>query len=742
MTPATTRMLPLREADESEMGGKGASLSWLDQRGNLTPATWVVPPGASVDAAVLESGKTYAVRSSANVEDGLGASFAGQFDTVLSVPVSGVPEAVEAVRTSASAASVNSYRDRIEAETTIEMAVLVQEMIEPVVSGVVFTRNPITGLSEAIIEAIAGSGDQLVQAGATPDRWVARWGSWVSKPESGVLTDELAGEIASEATRAAADYGRPADLEWVWDGTRIWWLQIRPITGDGDVSIYSNRISKEFLPGMIKPLVWSVNVPVVNQAWVRLISEAIGPISLEAGDLAKAFAYRAYFNMGAFGDIFELIGMPRDSLELLIGLPEGPDQPKMRPSARTLLKTPHLIGFAVGRSRFGRRIESALPDLRDRFRTFERDLSDETDDEVLTAIDDLMVLTTEAAYANIVIPLMANLYTSLLRRILARNDVDLELIDIAADTEQPAESDPNAALDSLAATFATHGPNSRQADAHLEGFLARFGHFSDSGNDFSVPAWSESPELVRRMAETRSHMPRADRLAWDAAVARLGFVWSQAAGVVRRRAWGYQVRRDHVSSLYTYGYGLFRSYFLELGERLVRREVLQDPSDVMYLTLTEVRGATAGDLPPEQVRSTVAGHKAEMGRVTDLEMPDVIYGDYFTPAIAGSPDGVLKGVATSRGRYRGTIRVVNGLADFVKVRDGDVLAIPYSDVGWTPLFGRAGAVVAESGGMLSHSSIVAREYGIPCVVSVPGATRLEDGSLVTVDGYQGIVVVE
>jgi pyruvate,water dikinase len=735
-------MVRLTEADESEIGGKGASLSWLARRGNQTPPTWVVPPGGSVDVTVLDSGKTYAVRSSANVEDGLRASFAGQFETVLGVPVSEVSAAVATVRASASAASVTSYRDRVEAETPVEMTVLIQEMIDPAVSGVVFTTNPITGLNEAIVEAVAGSGDQLVQGGVTPDRWVARWGSWVSKPDSGVLTDDLARDIATEATRIAHDYGRPADLEWVWDGTKVWWLQIRPITGAADVSIYSNRISREFLPGMIKPLVWSVNVPIVNQAWLRLISEAIGPNSLEAEDLAKAFAYRAYFNMGAFGDIFELLGMRRDSLELLIGLPEGPDQPKMKPSGRTLLKTPRLIGFAVGRSRFGGQVETALPDLRGRFRSFDRDLSDDTDDELLTAVDDLMVLTTEAAYVNIVIPLMANLYTSVLRRILARYGIDLELIDIADEAERSAESDPSAALDSLAATFATYGADSPEADTHLEGFLDRFGHFSDSGNDFSVPAWSESPELVRRLAEARSHARAADRRAWDAAVAGFSFLGAQAARIVRRRAWDYQVRRDHVSSLYTYGYGLFRSYFLELGERFARRDIIGDATDIMYLTLAEVRATSAGDLLPAQIRSIVAGHKAEMERVADLEMPDVIYGDHFTPAVAASPGGILQGVATSRGRYRGAIRVVNGLADFDKVQDGDVLAIPYSDVGWTPLFGRAGAVVAEAGGMLSHSSIVAREYGIPCVVSVPGATRLEDGSIVTVDGYQGVVVVE
>ena len=69
--------------------------------------------------------------------------------------------------------------------------------------------------------------------------------------------------------------------------------------------------------------------------------------------------------------------------------------------------------------------------------------------------------------------------------------------------------------------------------------------------------------------------------------------------------------------------------------------------------------------------------------------------------------------------------------------EGDVLVIPFSDVGLTPLFARAGAVVAESGGILSHSSIIAREYGIPAVVSVPGACGLEDGTMMAVDGYTG-----
>ena len=84
---------------------------------------------------------------------------------------------------------------------------------------------------------------------------------------------------------------------------------------------------------------------------------------------------------------------------------------------------------------------------------------------------------------------------------------------------------------------------------------------------------------------------------------------------------------------------------------------------------------------------------------------------------------------------------MRGIKDFKKVKRGDVLVIPYSDVGWTPLFARAGAVVAESGGLLSHSSIVAREYNIPAVVSVAGATQMQDKTLVTVNGHNGEILI-
>ena len=76
-----------------------------------------------------------------------------------------------------------------------------------------------------------------------------------------------------------------------------------------------------------------------------------------------------------------------------------------------------------------------------------------------------------------------------------------------------------------------------------------------------------------------------------------------------------------------------------------------------------------------------------------------------------------------------------------KIKDGDIIAIPFSDVSWTPLFAKAKAVISESGGMLAHCSIVAREYNIPAIVSVNGATLLKDKTLIAVDAFKGKISI-
>ncbi len=102
----------------------------------------------------------------------------------------------------------------------------------------------------------------------------------------------------------------------------------------------------------------------------------------------------------------------------------------------------------------------------------------------------------------------------------------------------------------------------------------------------------------------------------------------------------------------------------------------------------------------------------------------------------------LTGTAAAPGTYTGPVRVVRGDQDFSKLRYGDVLVAPITTPAWTVLFSQAGALVTDTGGLLSHAAVIAREYGIPAVVATGAATdRLEDGQIVTVDGSSGTIHV-
>ncbi len=752
---------PLRDMGGGSYGHKARNLRWLFDEGEPIPATWLIPAGAKPSeqeiARFFDGSKRYAVRSSADVEDGALLSFAGQFTSRLDVEgLAAIRDAITDVQLSVSSETVRAYLVHAGApDKSIQMGVVVQEMVQPVASGVVFSRNPITGLNEVVIEAVAGRGDRLLSEGVTPDRWIHRWGTWTEKPESPVVPDAVAGGIAAAARRIAEEYGKPADLEWVWDGDQVWWVQLRPITGIDDVVVYSNRIAKEVMPGIIKPLVWSVNVPVVNTAWIELFTEAIGPNDLEPDALARSFAYRSYFNMSAVGDIFELFGMPRDSLELLLGLDGGDGGPSMRPTAATLRKLPRLLNVALGNVRYAKKVPGYLDRLERRYEPYaSRALRPLSEGELLRDVDELMPLTTAAALINIKVPLLANLRSALLRRKVANAGFDPEDVAITSVTDL-GNINPQAALEKLGAVAAKLDDDARTriterglaaAPDHFRNqvldFLDTFGHFSASGNDFSVAPWRESPDTIARLAlNMPANGSTRGSTDWEAVEASQPLLKRLRLRSAQRRTAHLIQLRESVSSVYTFGYGVFRRYFLELGRRLTERGLLDDRNDIWYLTLEEVRQAV--HLGLAEAGEIAAQRKREIDQLAGVDMPDIIYGDDFVPAARSSEvASQLSGVPTSRGRYRGRLRIVRELADFPTVEQGDVIAVPFSDVGWTPVFARAGAVVAESGGMLSHASIVAREYGIPCVVSVPGATRLPEGATVIVDAYAGTVTVE
>ncbi len=784
-TVAPQPLVALRDGghlpDRSRVGAKAASLAWLARHGVRVPAAVAVPfdvAGAVADGDVLATellagalrrwlapDGVYAVRSSADGEDGELASFAGQFETRLGVPAAEVLAAVREVARPDST-RIAAYATRSGVSTPEQVAVVVQLMVAARGAGIAFSRNPLTGLDETVVEAVPARGDSLADDGVTPDRWVRRWGAFTEAPTEPRVPQVVVEAVVRETARLAAASGRPIDLEWAYDGTTTWWLQARPMTGIDGLRVYSNRIARDVLPGVIKPLVWSVNVPLVNAAWLDLLEELVGALDVRPEDLARSFGCRAYFDMTTIGLVFEALGMPRDSLELLLGLPKGPDAPGFRPGlgiARHLPRVARAGGRMLGRGRWARIEVAALRAAHAELAATDPATMDAQ--ALLHRLDAITTVGRRAAYANIVVPLTMHAYDRILRSQLRAAGVDPEIADPAAHRADRAAWSPAAALDELASVAGGLPEPAAAALAAgraaairerldlapfgqaLAAYLERFGHLSDSANDLSQATWREDPDHVVELALAHRERSGSEPETTGPAevLARVPRVRRPLVRLLWRRAGAFRVYRDAVGASWARVYGLLRPTFLALGDRLVELGAVDTREDVFYLAVDEIRTlARRSTLASGDARVLVSRRRADVVEAAGLVVPEVVYGDMF---VARRADEIIRaelaGIPTSRGSVRGTARVVRGSADFGRVAAGDVIVIPFSDVAWTPLFARAAGVVAEAGGILSHSSVVAREYGIPCIVSVPDAcSAIPDGATVVVDGMAGTVLVE
>jgi pyruvate,water dikinase len=187
-----------------------------------------------------------------------------------------------------------------------------------------------------------------------------------------------------------------------------------------------------------------------------------------------------------------------------------------------------------------------------------------------------------------------------------------------------------------------------------------------------------------------------------------------------------------------------RRMILELGRRWHERRLLDEADDIFYMRFEEMETMVFSPTPfGEIVKTRRATFAADCAR----PWPDIIRDGREITLEKGSPapesEEYLSGVAGSPGVISGLARVVSGPEEFHKLQKGEILVAPLTNPVWTPLFAVAGGLITEVGGILSHGAIVAREYGIPAVMSVNRATRqIAEGQTVTVDGNKGVVYVE
>lgn len=291
------------------------------------------------------------------------------------------------------------------------------------------------------------------------------------------------------------------------------------------------------------------------------------------------------------------------------------------------------------------------------------------------------------------------------------------------------------------------------------GLVREYGFRGQRETDPSVATWDEAPgfllgALRADMAAPASADPHRREARAAAARERLeqrveGLLPSRARREFREvlvMAQRLNRGREGTKANWARSCRAFRPPCLEIGRRLAARGALERAEDVFFLRLEEVRRFET--LDAGEARAAVAARQAEYARLEGFRLPEGVFElpTQLIPAANAAADGAaqLSGLGVSPGRATGPARVIRNAEEALgaEVAPGEVLVLPVFDAPMGPLFVPAGALVVETGGMLSHAAIVAREYGIPAVVGAKDATRrIRDGQLVTVDGDTGTVTL-
>ncbi len=765
-------------------GGKGGTLARLYQANYPVPDGFVILPAAFHDDLLSpeawaqvhaqlkrlrrsDGRVTFAVRSSAPSEDSALASFAGEFETILDVRTDDeIRDAIRKVRRSRWSERVQAYSEAKGIDTAQEIAVVVQQLVQPDFSGVLFTADPVTGDHNTMTgNFVRGLGDRLVSGEADAQAFSLQQpkGAYNGPP----ALQPYASELHRMASRLQKDLNGPQDIEWAIAGTRLYVLQSRPITtlaaydattGEWNESRTGDRLWLD--NGGIYP---EVMTPSSVSIWAQWFQQ--GSIG---GEYMLAFvSNRLYLNYSFSYWLMRRLGKSHEDVVVMLEtrtgpLPEGVDIPIHHISllgfVRELL--PKMIAGLSKQRRIKANYERIIDTAVDRCEHVEQEIQQAQTGAELVAMwhQGVMPLFDE------LIHLLDgnnddyfNPFEALLRSLKQVVDTDEAKALLAAlSGGSGAELATMGAMTDLAKV--ENGEMSREAYTRL------YGHRHPNENEIAVPRPKEDPQwLEKRLEDHRRSTVDVEKLM-DKADARFEAAWSDFQRQYprqARRVRGYidnfntaLHKRESIRVEVTRSIGVMRHWYLRAGELLGLGD------DIFFLTVQEVLDLLRDG--KSAIAHYIRTRREHYRKLTVLPpYPAVIRGrfeplqwaadphrrtDYYDaraplPEIVHSTDTVT-GVAGSAGRIEGIVRFLGSVDDGRNLLPGEILLASTTNVGWTPLFPKAAAVVTDIGAALSHAAIVARELGIPAVVGCGNATmRLKSGDRVLVDGSHGVVQI-
>jgi pyruvate,water dikinase len=191
-----------------------------------------------------------------------------------------------------------------------------------------------------------------------------------------------------------------------------------------------------------------------------------------------------------------------------------------------------------------------------------------------------------------------------------------------------------------------------------------------------------------------------------------------------------------------------RKIYLAIGDAFYNRDVIDEARDIFFMKRAEIQQVAKNQYSPSElaaIKQSICTRKDEFLENEHCTPVKFLRGnqEQSEENIGEGTATEFQGIPASRGVVSGPVRVLSDIDDIWKVRSGEVLVVPRTDPGWTPVFRLIGGLITETGGLLSHGAVVSREYGIPAVTNIPNACRLfKTGQTVTIDGSKGTVTIQ
>jgi pyruvate,water dikinase len=654
------------------------------------------------------------------------------------------------------------YRDQFGVDHTEHtMSVLVQRMVPSKFAGVIFTRTPLQqGDSPLLLEAVAGNGDALVSGDARPARYIIVRDSRQQTNQADLslgMDASMLEDLVALGLAVEKHQGSPQDIEWCVDESdHVWILQTRPIADASNAEPISD------VDDLTK--------------FLRMYDE---PFSTLGCDLALR-RYERWVE--ARNDYCKTTFKPKT--KVVNGFLHY--NPLWRSPSRPLrlrMRFWKILRWFQAERIYREYTERVLPEHLKRIAEIdERDVFSLDSTALLRYFDSAIEAyldIQQASYPVIEIAIASGEILDQLCRLWFKNDAtmrvanflcgldnltvdhDLALHHLGQVLRETLMPDEIAKLDySTLLSLKTRGTSVQNFGTELQSFLNRYGYIWADRYPRD-PAWQLNNLAVvsslTRAAQVSDggglpamHAKQSQRRA-NAIVEADQWFSTHRLPPFRKTLFGWCLHRaerffPHKEDRNHHVYQsmmVIRKFAQEIGRRLSACHLLETPQDVFFLTWDEIREAMTDTIKAadfmDQVRERQHIYYRSRQEVLCRKPGNQLAGKQPIDGDASTIE--LVGEAGSPGIAVGPARLVNGLSDLHRIQSGDVVVCRTIRPAWSTVFAKAAGVVVETGGLLSHGATLAREYGVPAVLNVAGATHIVvEGDTLRVDGYRGIVV--